>query len=53
MRESLENLISAYCSCYINKGNLPSWDIICKTNMELSKKEAKEEYKSRINEIVK
>ena len=53
MKELLDNLIQAYIMAYTNKAELPSWDLICKTNMELANEEAKEEYRSRIKEITK
>lgn len=55
MKELLDNLIQAYIMAYTDKVELPSWhwDLICKKNMELANEEAKEEYRSRIKEIIK
>ena len=53
MKELLDNLVQAYIMAYTNKAELPSWDLICKKNMELANEEAKEEYRSRIKEITK
>lgn len=53
MKELLDNLVQAYIMAYIDKVELPSWDLICKKNMELANEEAKEEYRSRIKEITK